>query len=181
MRVPLAHRRLLTCGKLTPGPSLSTIFLCSLRTNVLIDPMREFVRSSGRSSARTVSGNLARVLGVALALAVPDLAAAQQSAEGATVPGRRPIVPEFVLRTGDAVAICLGDQPQWIDFCNGLVQGYAEYVNLTRKACIPVGTSRRELVAVFTAPEIVISTGYIDNWPAFDTAVEVFIRHYPCE
>ncbi len=123
----------------------------------------------------------ASVICLFVTFSLPVSSQAQQGAEGSVAPGRRAVVPEFILRTGDAVAVCLRDQPQWVDFCNGLVQGYAEYVVINQKACIPAGTSRRELVAVFTAPEVVVTTGFIDDWPAFDTAVEMFIRHYPCD
>jgi len=107
--------------------------------------------------------------------------ATQAEGPGMTVAERRPVVPEPFLRTGDAVALCLSPESQWVDFCNGLAQGYAEYAMLHDKACIPYGTSRRELVQVFTGPDVVVSTGYIDDLPAFETALEMFIKHFPCD
>lgn len=92
-----------------------------------------------------------------------------------------PSTPEFFLRTGDAVALCLRPEQHWRDFCNGLVLGYAEYAVVSQKACIPFGTPPRQLVEVFSAPDVVVSTGYIDDWPAIETAVEIFIRDFPCD
>lgn len=85
------------------------------------------------------------------------------------------------MRTADAVALCLRREREWIDFCNGLAQGYAEHAILTGLVCIPFGTTRRELVEVFTGPDVVVSTGFIDNLPAIETSVEMFIRHFPCD
>lgn len=120
-----------------------------------------------------------RSLIVAYLCVLPIAAAATEPA----VPtgGRAAYQPEAFLRTGDAVAICLRRETQWIDFCNGLIQGYAENAMLRGAACVPYGTTRRELVEVFTAPEVVVTTGYIDDLPALETAIEVFARHYPCD
>lgn len=107
--------------------------------------------------------------------------ATQADGSGMAVAERRPVVPEPFLRTSDAVALCLSSEPRWVDFCNGLAQGYAEYAMLHDKACIPYGTTRRELVEVFIGPDVVVSTGYIDDLPAFETALEMFIKHFPCD
>ena len=118
---------------------------------------------------------------LALLLAGPALAQAQTQAGTAPGGGRAAFQPEPFLRTADAVALCLRREPEWIDFCNGLLQGYAESAMLRGAACIPFGTSRRDLVEVFTAPEVVVSTGYIDNLPALETAAEMLARRYPCK
>ncbi len=118
---------------------------------------------------------------VALGLGLP--AFAQGGGATAAEPqtgGRASIEVEFFARTGDMVALCLRPEPQWRDFCNGVAQGYAEHAVLTGKACIPPGTTRRRLVEVFTGPDVVVSTGYIDDLPAYETALEMFIRHFPC-
>jgi len=121
-----------------------------------------------------------RAIAICAALWLGGQAVAQGA--GAEVPtgGRASAFPEFFARTGDAVALCLRPEPHWQDFCNGLVQGYAEHAVLTGKACIPPGTTRRRLVEVFTGPDVVVSTGYIDDLPAYETALEMFIRHFPC-
>ncbi len=120
-----------------------------------------------------------RSLLLAFLCAAPVTGAATETA--APTGGRAAYQPEAFLRTGDAVAICLRRDPQWIDFCNGLIQGYAENAILRGAACVPYGTTRRELVEVFTAPEVVATTGFIDNLAALETAIEVFARHYPCD
>jgi hypothetical protein len=112
-----------------------------------------------------------------LFICLPVAAMAQQDQIS---PGRLPFQPEFALRTGETIALCLRQDPQIVSFCNGLVQGYAEYAVLSGKVCIPPGTGWRDLVDVFTAPEVVVTTGYIDNLPALETALEMFISRYPC-
>jgi len=95
--------------------------------------------------------------------------------------GARPVKPELFLRTGDVVALCLRRELQIQALCEGLAQAYAEVIVLQGKACIPVGTSRQDLLQTLIGPDVVVSTGYIDRLPAFETAKEMFIRHYPCE
>lgn len=82
--------------------------------------------------------------------------------------------------TRDIVNLCLSTNPIWVDFCNGLFQGYNDYLVVKNLACIPFSVSPRELVDIFISPEIVIHSGYIDDWPAIETAKEIFIKHFPC-
>ena len=84
------------------------------------------------------------------------------------------------MRTKDAVALCLSADPHWINFCNGLAQGYADHAILSGKVCFPRNITRRQLVETFTAPEVVVAMGFIDDWPAIETALELFIKRYPC-
>ena len=121
-----------------------------------------------------------RAIAICAALWLGAPAAAQGAGAEAATGGRASILPELFARSSDAVALCLRPEPHWQDFCNGLAQGYAEYAVLTGKACIPAGTTRRRLVEVFTGPDVVVSTGYIDDLPAYETALEMFIRHFPC-
>lgn len=118
-----------------------------------------------------------------LALCLPTGAGAQDTPAngGLSMSGRASMSPEMFLRTGDAVSLCLRNEPQWMDFCNGLMQGYADIAIVTGKACIPFGTSRRELVEIFTSPDVVMTTGYIDDLAAYETAMEVFIKNFPCD
>ena len=116
-----------------------------------------------------------------LALIWPHVSFGAESSDFPVVQGRRPVVAEPFLRTGDAVALCLRRERQWQDFCNGLVQGYADYVVIRKKACVPATVTPQELVAVFAGPHVVVSTGYIDDLPAFETAVVLFISHFPCD
>ena len=116
-----------------------------------------------------------------LALIWPHASLGAENPDFPVVHGHRPVTTEPFLRTGDAVALCLRRERQSQDFCNGLVQGYADYVVIRKKACIPATITPQELVAVFAGPHVVVSTGYIDDLPAFETAVEMFIRHFPCD
>lgn len=82
--------------------------------------------------------------------------------------------------TRDIVSLCLSANPIWVDFCNGLFQGYNDYLLIKKLACIPFGVGPSELVDIFISPEIVIHSGYIDDWPAIETATEIFMKHFPC-
>ena len=88
--------------------------------------------------------------------------------------------PEFLLGTQEVVQLCLSQNDTWKNFCNGLIQGYAEFANFTVRSCIPSGTKRRSLVEIFIQPEIVVFNGYIDDWPAIDSAAEIFAKYFPC-
>lgn len=88
--------------------------------------------------------------------------------------------PEPFMRTDEAVALCLRPEQAWQDFCNGMMQAYGDVAVLSGRACIPPDATRRDLVAAFTTPEVVVSTGFIDNLPAYETAIEMLIRRYPC-
>lgn len=119
-----------------------------------------------------------RYLVLTLILVQPAVA---QDQTATNRPATRPVQPEQILRTGDTVALCLRPEDHWQNFCDGLAQAYSEVAMRTGKACIPSGTTRRELVATFIGPDVVVSTGFIDDLPALETAVEMFIRHYPCK
>lgn len=109
---------------------------------------------------------VAGALGILLAPAAPATAQGLQ--------------PGGVMLTDEAVALCLRPEQAWQDFCNGMMQAYGDIAMLTGRACIPPGTTRRDLVMALTAPEVVVSTGHIDNLPAYETAMEMLIRRYPC-
>lgn len=100
-------------------------------------------------------------------------------AQGAPVAAQG-LQPSTVMRTDEAVALCLRPEKAWQDFCNGMMQAYGDLAVLSGRACIPPDTTRRALVETFTAPEVVVSTGHIDNLPAYETAMEMLIRRYPC-
>ena len=119
--------------------------------------------------------------GIALAFLLAGASGDSAWPDTVAMEGRSSNQPEAILRTADAVALCLRREREWIDFCNGLVQAYAEHAILRGAACIPFGVSRRDLVDVFTGPDVVVSTGYVDNLPAIETAVEMFVRHFPCK
>jgi hypothetical protein len=120
---------------------------------------------------------MSRIIALALLIIAPGLAAAQAEPP----PARSDWRTETYLHTTDAVAICLRPHPQWKSFCDGLMQGYADYAVTEGTICLPFGTTRRQLVEIFTAPEVVVTTGYIDDLPAITTATQLFIKYFPCE
>ncbi|GKY89565.1 hypothetical protein [Sinisalibacter aestuarii] len=118
---------------------------------------------------------MVRIAALALLGFLPGAAIAQQG------PQRPDWRSQTYLHTTDAVAICLRRTPEWQAFCHGLMQGYADYAVVEGKICLPFGTTREQLLEIFTSPEVVVTTGYIDDRPAIETAVQMFIKAFPCE
>ena len=87
---------------------------------------------------------------------------------------------ENVLRTQNALQICTRSNANWVSFCNGLMQGYADYVMLAGLACLPQGVTRTELVELFTADQILETKAYKNNDASLVAASELFVAAYPC-
>ena len=85
-----------------------------------------------------------------------------------------------IIRTQNAYSVCTKPDMDWINFCNGLMQGYADYVLLTGQACIPPAVTKTQLVTLFTGKLIKITESYKNDRPALEGAVEVFALAYPC-
>ena len=86
---------------------------------------------------------------------------------------------ENVFRTQNALQICTRSNANWVSFCNGLMQGYADYVMLVGLACLPQGVTRTELVELFAADQILETTAYKNNDAALAAASEIFAAAYP--
>ena len=56
---------------------------------------------------------------------------------------------ETVLYSRNVYSLCTQEDMDWINFCNGLIQGYADYVVLAGASCIPAGTTRTTLITIF--------------------------------
>ena len=84
-----------------------------------------------------------------------------------------------VLSSRNAYTLCTTKASHWIDFCNGLIQGYADYASLAEVACIPVGTTRTTLITVYInfLPQ---SEAYEKAGPALEAALEILSKAYPC-
>ena len=85
-----------------------------------------------------------------------------------------------ILRTQNAYSICTKPDMDWINFCNGLIQGYSEYIILSNQACIPVGVTRTQLVTVFTGKLMKMTKAFQSDLPAIEGAKQVFKLAYPC-
>ena len=94
--------------------------------------------------------------------------------------GHTSFASENVLRTQNALQICTRSNANWVSFCNGLMQGYADYVMLAGLACLPQGVTRTELVKLFTADQILDTKAYKNNDAALAAASEIFAAAYPC-
>jgi hypothetical protein len=86
-----------------------------------------------------------------------------------------------VLLSQDAYQVCTRANMNWVNFCNGLIQGYADYASLSGRACIPSGVTRTQLVTLFTSNLMKSTKAYQNNQAALLAGVEVFELAYPCK
>jgi len=83
------------------------------------------------------------------------------------------------LSSKNAHSLCTTSDMDWINFCNGLIQGYADFVVLSGAACIPVGTTRTTLITLYT-DRLPSTQAFSKDEPALAAAIEIFSRLYPC-
>ena len=86
---------------------------------------------------------------------------------------------DTVLTSRNAFRVCNIASEDWVNFCNGLIQGYADYAVLSGNACIPAGTTRTTLITVYI-DRLPATQAYANDAPALLAAVEVLKRAYPC-
>ena len=79
-----------------------------------------------------------------------------------------------------ALSLCTIAQPHWVDFCNGLMQGYADYAALVGEACFPTGITRTDLVQLFEENVRLTQAWRQDN-AAILAATEIFSKQFPCK
>ena len=84
-----------------------------------------------------------------------------------------------VLSSKGAHSLCTTEATHWVDFCNGLIQGYADYASLSGAACIPTGTTCTTMITVYInfLPQ---SDAYKQDDSALQAAVEILGKAYPC-
>ena len=81
----------------------------------------------------------------------------------------------------NAYEACTRADMNWINFCNGLMQGYADYATLTGRACFPAAVTKTQLVTVFTSKLMKSTWAYRNNAAALLAATETFELAYPCK
>ena len=86
---------------------------------------------------------------------------------------------ETTLSARNAYSLCTTEDMDWINFCNGLIQGYADYASLSGNACFPTGTTRTTLITIYT-DRLPSSQAYNNNDSALVAAVEILSRAYAC-
>lgn len=84
------------------------------------------------------------------------------------------------MSTYDAIDVCTRADMDWISFCNGLMQGYADVIYAIDPNCIPDGTTRIQLSDIFTGPVIYNTESYKNNDSAVNAALEVFMYTFNC-
>ena len=88
-------------------------------------------------------------------------------------------VSDTSLSARNAYSLCTTEDMDWINFCNGLIQGYADYASLSGNACFPTGTTRTTLITIYT-DRLPRSQAYKSNESALVAAVEILSRAYSC-
>ena len=83
------------------------------------------------------------------------------------------------LETKEAIRVCNLPQEHWINFCNGLMQGFADYAVLSGNACIPVGTTRTTMVTLLAGLKT-DGVNFKDSDPALITANKLLKKYYGC-
>ena len=84
---------------------------------------------------------------------------------------------DTILSSQNGCALCTQEISHWIDFCNGLIRGYADHLGLAGEACIPNGTSRTTMITLFT-DRLPSTSAYSSDKPAFVAAIKDFFRGY---
>ena len=85
-----------------------------------------------------------------------------------------------VLDLKNAYEVCNTADMDWINFCNGLMQGYADVIYAIDPNCIPDGTSRTQLSDIFTGPVVYNTESYKNNDSGVNAAIEVFMYTFNC-
>lgn len=86
---------------------------------------------------------------------------------------------DTVIYSRNAYDACTRPEAAWINFCNGLIQGYAETAVIGNVACIPSGTTRTTLVTIYTN-RLPSTEAYRRDDPAIYAAMEIFRVVYAC-
>lgn len=73
---------------------------------------------------------------------------------------------------------CTRADESWVSFCNGYIQAVIDSIPNDDKVCLPVGTTRTDLVTV--AEKDITSSRQLRTMNAHDAVISVLHRHYPC-
>jgi hypothetical protein len=105
----------------------------------------------------------------ALAVASMPLGASLAGAEGAMTAAE---LEETCTRVDDV----------WISFCNGYVQGVADFLELSGGACIPPGVTRTTIVTIIDRSTFarIREEAIAPDTPALNVAIAVLEAVYPC-
>ncbi len=73
---------------------------------------------------------------------------------------------------------CTRADESWVSFCNGYVQAVVDSISKDEKVCLPIGTTRTDLVTV--AEKEITASRQLRAMNARDAVLSVLRRHYPC-
>lgn len=73
---------------------------------------------------------------------------------------------------------CTRADESWISFCNGYIHAVIDSIRENGKVCLPVGTTRTDIVTI-VEKEITASSD-LQEMNAHDAVLSVLRRYYPC-
>jgi hypothetical protein len=73
---------------------------------------------------------------------------------------------------------CTRADESWISFCNGYIQAVIDSIREDDKVCLPVGTTRTDIVTI-VEKDITASTD-LQAMNAHDAVLSVLRSYYPC-
>lgn len=73
---------------------------------------------------------------------------------------------------------CTRADESWVSFCNGYVQAVVDSIPNGETICLPIGTTRTDLVTV--AEKEITASRQLRTMNAHDAVLSVLRRYYPC-
>jgi len=90
---------------------------------------------------------------------------------------------QVAMSVEDMEHACTQPTEAWVSFCNGYAQALVDAATLTGVACIPVGTTRTDIVVeIQNRTFAAIRSGNIpSDTPAFTLGLDVLKNRFPCD
>lgn len=94
-----------------------------------------------------------------------------------------PVHSQTTVTTEQLLSACTRPDMHWIDFCNGFFQAAGDLATLSRRACIPVGTTRTDLVRLFeaNAPALLSQQEDLASTSGLIVAAGIIETEFPCD
>ena len=89
---------------------------------------------------------------------------------------------EAVMTAGDLLDACTRADESWISFCNGFFQAVHDVSALDGRVCVPVGTTRTDLVLAFErqAAKALAASPPLTSKAAVSFAALLLEAEFPC-
>lgn len=74
---------------------------------------------------------------------------------------------------------CKRAEEGWVSFCNGYIQAVVDGISKGQSICIPVGTTRTDLVTI--SEREITGSSELKSLNAHQAVLSVLLRNYPCK